>query len=177
VPFFFVATYARNIQGLTYMESSNLLLVLNGVGILGRLLPSYLADRWGMVNVFTVMVFLSALAIYAWIAVSSVVGLYVWTVFYSMFFGGIQSLSAAALASLNSDLQKQGTRMGMSFAVLSFGALIGTPVAGALISSSNGSYVGAQVFAGTCLSAGAAFFLAAREVKRRKVRGSILVKL
>ena len=155
----------------------DIVLVLNGVGILGRLIPSFLADRLGMLNVFTVMVFLSSLSIYTWIAVSSSPGLYVWTVFYSLFFGGIQSLSPAALTSLNSDLQKQGTRMGMSFGILSFGALIGTPVAGALISGSGGSYVGAQIFAATCLAAGGLTFAAAREVKRRKVSGGLWMKL
>ncbi|KAH7130185.1 riboflavin transporter MCH5 [Dendryphion nanum] len=177
VPFFFLITYARDIQGLSYSESLNLLLVLNGIGILGRLFPSYLADRLGMLNVFTAMVFLGSLAMYTWIAVSSVTGLYVWTIFYSLFFGGIQSLSPAALTSLNSDLQKQGTRMGMNFGVLSFGALVGTPVAGALISGNNGSYVGAQSFAASCMAAGAVCFAIAREYKRGKTTGNIWMKL
>ncbi|EKG09051.1 hypothetical protein MPH_13961 [Macrophomina phaseolina MS6] len=177
VPFFFLATYARDIRGLSYPASLNLLLVLNGVGILGRLFPSFLAYRFGMLNVFIAMVILSSLAIYTWIAVSSVGGLYAWTVFYSLFFGGIQSLSPAALTSLNSDLQKQGTRMGMVFGVLSFGTLIGTPVAGAMISSSGGSYVRAQIFAGTCLAAGGICFIVAREVKRGKVSGDLWVKI
>jgi predicted MFS family arabinose efflux permease len=162
---------------MTYIESLDLLLILNGLGILGRLLPSVLADSLGMLDVFTAMVFLSSLSIYTWTAVSSAAGLYVWTVFYSLFFGGIQSLSPATLTSLNSDLSKQGTRMGMVFGVLSFGALIGTPVAGALISSSEGSYVGAQVFAGTCLAVGSVLFLAAREVKRRRTTSGMWVKL
>jgi len=126
---------------MTYIESLDLLLILNGVSILGRLFLNVLADSLGMLNVFTAMVFFSSLSIYTWIAVSSVTGLYVWTMFYSLFFGGIQSLSPAALTSLNSDLSKQGTRMGMVFGILSFGALIGTPVAGALIIRSGGSYV------------------------------------
>lgn len=65
----------------------------------------------------------------------------------------------------------------MVFGVLSFGALIGTPVAGALISGSGGSYVGAQVFAGSCLAVGGVLFVAAREVKRRKTGSGIWVKL
>ncbi|KAH9860357.1 hypothetical protein J1614_011688 [Plenodomus biglobosus] len=177
VPFFFVASYARQIRGLTYEQSLDLLLVLNGVGILGRLIPSFLADRLGMLNVFTIMVFLSSLSIYTWTAVSSTTGLYIWTVFYSLFFGGIQSLSPAALSSLNSDMQKQGTRMGMNYSVLSFGALIGTPVAGALISSSGGSYTGAQIFAASCLGAGAITFALARECKRKKDGSSLWVKV
>jgi predicted MFS family arabinose efflux permease len=162
---------------MSYTESLNLVLVLNGVGILGSLIPSYLADRFGILNVFTAMVVLSSLSIYTWIAVSSVTGLYVWVVFYSLFFGGIQSLSPAALSSLTSDLRKQGTRMGINFGVLSFGALIGTPVAGALVSASGGSYVGAQAFGASCLAAGAVFFVVARECKRRKMAGWLWLKV
>jgi predicted MFS family arabinose efflux permease len=177
VPFFFLTTYARDVQGLSYVSSLNLVLVLNGIGVIGRLLPGILAYYLGMLNVFTFMVIFSSLSMYTWIAVSSTTGLYVWTAFYSLFFGGIQSLLPAALTSLNSDPQKQGTRLGMVFGVLSFGALIGTPVAGALISSSGGSYVDAQVFAGTCLVGGGLLLLAAREVKRRKVAGNLLLIL
>ncbi|KAI6780492.1 uncharacterized protein J7T54_000131 [Emericellopsis cladophorae] len=39
-PIFYLATYARSTLGLTYTESLNLLLVLNGIGIIGRLAPS-----------------------------------------------------------------------------------------------------------------------------------------
>jgi hypothetical protein len=58
--------------------------------------------------------------------------------------------------------------MGMVFGVLSFGALIGTSVAGVLTSRPGGSYVGAQVFVGTCLAVAGVLFLAARNIKRRK---------
>jgi MFS family permease len=114
---------------------------------------------------------------YTWAAVSSTTNLYVWTAFYSLFFGGIQSLLPGALSSLSSDPQKQGTQMGMVFSVLSFGCLIGTPVAGALISGSERGYFDAQIFAGTCLGAGGLLLVAAREVKRGKVSGDLLLKL
>jgi predicted MFS family arabinose efflux permease len=177
VPFFFLSTYARNEQGLSYESSLNLVLFLNGIGFIGRLLPSILAYYLGMLNVFTLMVILSSLSMYTWAAVSSTTNLYVWTAFYSLFFGGIQSLLPGALSSLSSDPQKQGTQMGMVFSVLSFGCLIGTPVAGALISGSERGYFDAQIFAGTCLGAGGLLLVAAREVKRGKVSGDLLLKL
>ncbi|KAF4948547.1 hypothetical protein FSARC_13719 [Fusarium sarcochroum] len=48
--FFFLATYARDIQGMSYATSLDLLMVLNGVGTFGRLVPSHLADKFGALN-------------------------------------------------------------------------------------------------------------------------------
>ena len=35
VPFFYLTSYARSVQGMPYTESLNLLLVLNGIGFVG----------------------------------------------------------------------------------------------------------------------------------------------
>ncbi|RBR24523.1 uncharacterized protein FIESC28_02719 [Fusarium coffeatum] len=42
-PFFFLSSYAREKQGLSYTDSLNLTLVLNGIGFVARLLPSFIA--------------------------------------------------------------------------------------------------------------------------------------
>ncbi|EWY79900.1 hypothetical protein FOYG_16965 [Fusarium oxysporum NRRL 32931] len=119
-PFFYLSKYAQDIQGLSYSDSLNLVLVLNGVGIVARVFPSIIALWVGTFNVFTTLVATSALMMYCWAAVPSLQGLYIWTVFFSLSMGGIQSLLPAALAALKFDSQKQGTRMGMVFAVIAF---------------------------------------------------------
>ncbi|KAM0555907.1 hypothetical protein ACHAPJ_006309 [Fusarium lateritium] len=48
--FFFLATYARDIQDMSYAASLDLLMVINGVGTFGRLVPSHLADKFGALN-------------------------------------------------------------------------------------------------------------------------------
>ncbi|KAL2132162.1 hypothetical protein VTI74DRAFT_4125 [Chaetomium olivicolor] len=149
-PFFCLASYARDIQYLSYPQSLNLLLVLNGVGIVGRRLPGFLALWAGIFNVFTTLVATTTLIIYCWAAVLSLAGLYVWTVFFSLSMGGIQSLFPAALAALKFDAQKQGTRLGMVSAIIGFGALIGPPISGVLVQHSGGSYLGAQMSSGSC---------------------------
>ncbi|KAF4832909.1 Aspyridones efflux protein apdF [Colletotrichum tropicale] len=166
--FFFVAAYARDIQGMSYTNSLNLVMMMSGVGMVGRLLLTHLADRFGNLTVFVPTAGAGALLLFSWIAVSSPAGVYVWASFSGMATGGIQSLFPSALASLTSDPQKQGTRIGMVFTIVSFAGLIGPPIGGALISAVGGSYVGAQAFAGTSLSLGMAFMMTAREVKRRK---------
>ncbi|PQE10566.1 major facilitator superfamily transporter protein [Rutstroemia sp. NJR-2017a BVV2] len=175
--FFYLSAYARDIRGLPYTESLNLLLVLNGIGFIGRLLPSILARRFGTLNAFIGLLLGSSLSMYTWIAVHSIPGLYVWTVFYSIFVGGVQSLLPVATAAFSPDLQKLGSRMGIVFAAIGIGALIGSPISGMLISKSGGSYLGAQIFSGSSLAIGALFTLAAREVKRRKSPGYFWMKI
>lgn len=144
------------------------MLVLNGVGLVGRVLPSLLALRLGIYNVFAISVLATSLAQYCWAAVSSLEGLYIWTVFFSLAMGGIQSLSPAALAALKFDAQKHGSRMGMAFAVLSIGVLIGPPISGVLIKSNDGRYLRAQLFSASSLLAGFILLVVAREFKRRR---------
>ncbi|KAF4964309.1 hypothetical protein FSARC_7754 [Fusarium sarcochroum] len=142
--FFFAATYARDIHGMSYTESLNLLMIMSGVGILGRLVPNYFADRIGASTVFVPTAGLGALLLFCWIAIDSQPGLYVWVAVSGPALGGIQSMFPSALASLTDDPSKQGTRIGMIFTIVSFAVLTGSPIAGTLISSMQGRYIGAQ---------------------------------
>lgn len=57
--------------------------------------------------------------------------------------------------------------MGMIFTIVSFAALTGPPIAGAIIDS-GGGYKGAQAFAGSVLAVGGGFLFAAKVVKMKK---------
>ncbi|KAL1859019.1 hypothetical protein Daus18300_009657 [Diaporthe australafricana] len=175
--FYYLASYSRDIIGLSYVDSLNLLLLLNGIGIIGRLVPNYLADRWGPINVFVPTAVIAGVCQLTWIAVSSPPGLYAWAVFFGIAAGGIQSLFPAGLSSLTTDLRKSGTRMGMVFTIVSFATLTGPPIAGALISACGGQYYGAQAFAGCAMIVGGGFMMAAKMVKQRKLGGGWTVKV
>lgn len=150
---------------------------MNGVGIIGRLLPNHLADRWGTLTIFGPTAGYSALMTYCWLSISSRAGLYAWAAFGGIAFGAIQALFPAGLASLTTDLSKQGTRIGMIFTIVSFSALTGPPISGALISAAGGRYHGAQLFAGTSFVIGMGFMIAAREAKRRRLEGALWDKV
>ncbi|KAK4198281.1 major facilitator superfamily domain-containing protein [Triangularia verruculosa] len=175
--FFYLASYARDIKGMTYEDSLNLLLALNGIGFAGRLLPTPLARLFGTLNTFIALMLASAMAMYTWIAVHSTAGLYGWTALYSIAVGGVQSLMPAAVAVLNSDLRKAGSRLGIVFGAVGIGSLIGSPIAGGLITARAGSYVRAQAFSGSALAVGALLILAAREIRRRKTSASFWSRL
>lgn len=167
--FYYLASFSRDIIGLQYIDSLNILLVLNGVGVFGRLIPNYIADRVGPINVFIPFAGAAGICVLCWMAVESEPGLYVWAVFYGAAAGGIQSLFPAGLTSLTTDLRKAGVRMGMVFTCNSFATLAGPPIAGAIITSMNGKYYGAQAFAGSTLVCGMGLLVAARMVKARRV--------
>lgn len=162
---------------MSYIDSLNLLLVVNGVGIVGRILPNVIADRCGTLTIFIPTAAASALIMFAWTAVSSINGLYAWTAICGIPIGGIQSMFPSALAALTTDPRKQGTRIGMVFTVVSFSVLTGPPIEGALISAMGGQYLAAQLFAGGNLLLGTVFLVATRETKRRKIGLGLLARI
>ncbi|KAM0793826.1 major facilitator superfamily domain-containing protein [Usnea florida] len=164
--FYYVSSFGRDILGIRPSEAIDHLLILNGVGVFGRLIPAYLADRYfGPLNTMIPITFVSCLLLYWWAAVRSKGGLVGFAVIYGLFASGIQSLFPATLASLTSDLKKTGVRMGMVFSVVSFACLTGPPLAGILIQKRHGSYLYAQIFAGSVMLGGCVTLLACRVSK------------
>lgn len=168
--FYYVVSFSRDIIGMQYTDSLNLLLVINGVGIPGRLIPNYLADRVGVFNAFVPTAGIAGICVFSWMAVKNSSSMYVWCAFYGMTAGGIQSLFPAGLGSLTTDVRKAGVRMGMVFTIVSFATLAGPPIAGAIIKASGGSYYGAQAFAGAGLLLGTVLMAAARSIKLKRLR-------
>jgi hypothetical protein len=97
---------------------------MNGVGLVGRIIPNYLADRFtGPLNQMVPFAFASGILVYGWVGVHDVVGAWTFAVLYGIVSAGIQGLFPAGLSSLTSDQKKAGTRMGMGFSVVSFACL------------------------------------------------------
>lgn len=168
--FYYAASYSRDELGFSYPNSLNLLLILNGIGFIGRLVPNWFADKVGTITVFTPMAFLSGVLTYCWIAVKTPTGLYIWTVVFGFVGNAVQALFPAGVSALTTDPSKQGTRIGMIFTIVSFAVLSGPPIAGAIITACGGRYYGAQAFAGSCLMIGT-FFLALARVMKTKKKG------
>lgn len=169
--FYYVAAFARSqlTPGMTYVSSLNLLLVVNGVGFVGRITPNMFADRYlGPMTLMIPFSLTCSICLFAWTAVSSARGLYAWSVIYGLAAGGLQSLFPAALTKLTIDPQKTGIMMGMVCTANSIAALIGPPITGAIIKASGSRYVGAQIFAGFAMILGSACFIAARIVVGRR---------
>lgn len=150
--------------GFTVIDSINILLASNGLGIPGRILPGFIASQWcGALNTAIPTVTLVAIILFCWIGVGdSGSGLYVFAAIYGFFANAIQSLILVSLAALTDNVNKLGTRMGMAFTAAAVASLTGGPVAGALIQADGGTYLGAQIWGATIMLLGAAAWTVAR---------------
>ena len=167
IAWYYTAAYGRTgiSPALSYPDSLNLMLVMNGIGAAGRLGAAALADRVGPLNVLLPCALASSLCCFAWTAVRTPAAVYAWAAVLGVVSGGLQALFPAGLTSLTTDVRAAGLRMGMIFTLVSLCVLAGPPAAGAAIERARGSYVGAQALAGTHLLVGAGFIAASRRVK------------
>lgn len=152
---FFIQSYSIETHIMGPDLAFYLLSMLNAASTFGRIIPNFVADYTGPLNVFIPGLSVTALLAYCWIAIRSAPGVIVLAILYGFFSGGFVSLPPVLLMSMTDDMRNFGTRLGMSFAVCSFGVLIGAPIGGALIASMNNNFLGVQLFAGSCIATGA----------------------
>ena len=159
----YVPSFGSTSLNLDQATSNHLLLILNGPGIPGRLLPALIADRYaGPINMLIICSLVTGITMFAWAAVSNYNGLIGWCVVYGFFSAGFLGLFPASIACLTENPKKIGIRMGMVFGIVGFANLIGPPVCGALIQRMNGQYLGAQIFSGLCCFIGGIILVIAR---------------
>lgn len=163
--FYYIASFARDELGMSYTDSLNLVMILNGVGLPARILPGYLADNHlGVLNTFIICLFANIVMLWSWLAIDSIPAYYAFTVLYGMFAAAYQSLFPTTIAAYSHDITKTGTRLGMAFAVLGTSALAGGPLSGALLQA-GGSYVAPICWAGASSIVGTGLAISARVLK------------
>lgn len=117
--FYYLSSFGVAIINMPQNESFNMFLVLNGVGIIGRTLPAYLADRYaGPMNILLIVTIASIICAYAMIGVTTQGGLYAWAVVYGVLGNAVQAMFPVTLSSLTFNPKKAGVRMGMIFVSL-----------------------------------------------------------
>ncbi|KAH8913094.1 MFS general substrate transporter [Coniochaeta sp. PMI_546] len=160
---FYINSFARNIIGFSTIDSVQLLLIMNGVSIPARPIAGYIAN-WhvGVMNTYIIATIFFGIVTLAWMAVRDRAGMYIIAVFFGLGNGVCQGLFLGSLASLTSDARKMGTRIGMVHTLVAFATLAGPPTAGAIIDSSDGRYVFAQIWAGILILVAASLFIGAR---------------
>jgi MFS family permease len=164
IPYYFIRPFAVDVLSSSQKTSFDLLLVLNGVGVPGRLIPALLSDKFfGPVNVLFVSSIFAGILSFCWIAVDSTGALYVWDIVFGFAAGSIQALTLASASSFTPDMTKVGSRVGLAFIALGLAGLCGPPSGGALINGSD--YLPAQVFSGSAMLAGSIALAVARLVK------------
>ncbi|KAI5814878.1 major facilitator superfamily domain-containing protein [Pyronema omphalodes] len=161
LPFNFLPLYGQK-HGMSPDLSNYLISILNAASIFGRIIPGYIGDKIGRFNMMIFIAYLSAILVFAlWIPSTGPIAIIFFAALYGFSTGAFVSLAPALVAQI-SDIREFGARSGALFAVVSFGALTGNPIAGAIMSKYHGGYLGAQIFAGAMLMAASTAFLLAR---------------
>ncbi|KAF2838148.1 MFS general substrate transporter [Patellaria atrata CBS 101060] len=163
--YYFIGSFGREIIHMSYADSLNLIIIINGIGIPARLISGFLADLLGVMNCFVAGLCLCSVVAYTWLSVHELAPFYVWTAFYGFIAAMFQGLFPTGVVSCHSDLSKAGTRLGMAFSFISFAGLTGPPIGGALIGRGGLGYVPAQVWMASSMFLGACITLAARIVR------------
>jgi len=96
-----------------------------------------------------------------WIPGKNNAAIIAYMVIFGFTSGGFIGLAPALIAQI-SDIRKIGVRTGTAFAVQSFGALTGSPIAGAIVGRQKGDFLGLQLFCGATMMVSVGVFLAAR---------------
>ena len=163
IPYFYVSAWVRDVTFPTSgMSAYYLISIMNAGGLVGRIIPNFIADKFISGPVLTqalAAITCGALAA-GWTYIkTSLAGLIVWAVAYGFVSGSAISLIPASAATLTQDMSTLGGRIGVLFAGNAFASLIGNPVAGAIQRDTGSgwrglaSYCAVFNFVGGCLLA------------------------
>lgn len=160
-----IASYGTEVLGMSFSSASLLVIVINGVGFPFRVLVPLLADRFGPLNTLVPVTAIWSVIAFCWLGVTTIPGFFVWTAFYGALSASLQCLIATAVTSITPRLDMVGTRMGMAFGIISFAAMTGPPVGGALKTAQHDDFTWSQIWAAAALLAGCLFCTAAKFIK------------
>ncbi|GBE79003.1 Aspyridones efflux protein [Sparassis crispa] len=161
-PYWYIELFSLQ-KGVGANLSFYMIAIMNATGLVGRVVTGYVADKYGRFNTLvpvTLLCGISALAI--WSTSQHTAEIVVFAVIFGFTSASYSSLASTATAQVTSDPSRIGARTGMFMTAMSPGILTGPSIAGAIVDSSNGGYLGLQIFVGVFLVAGAALALAAR---------------
>lgn len=166
VVFVYVQQYATQTAGVPSALAFYLLSIINAGSSLGRVLPNFAADYIGTLNMQVMFVSAAAVLSLALLAINATSGILAFCVLYGFFTGTFVSLPGPTVASMSPNLAFLGARMSMAFMSAGAGLLIGTPVAGAILTTGNGhNWTMLQVWSGILLLISTACMLGARVSK------------
>lgn len=160
VLFFYVQTYAIE-TGITNPNLGfYLLAILNSGSVFGRIIPNYIADRTGPLNMIIPCAFATGILSLCLIPTHSIAPLIVIVALYGFFSGTFVSLPPTIFVHLTKNRALIGTRMGMGFSIVSVGLLIGTPISGAILNATG--FPQTWIFGGVMTLSGACVIAASR---------------
>lgn len=164
--YYFISFYAIEVAGTNPNLASYLLPILNAGSFFGRLIPNWLAGHYGLMNVQIIFGVITGSLTFALLGIKTTSGVLAFTVIYGFVSAPYVSLPIPIVTSLSPDKTVWATRLGMSFAIIGFGALIGSPAAGAILGdSSNRNWPGVIVWCGVMFFTSTVILITVRTMK------------
>lgn len=162
IPYTYICSYAVA-MGIDREASYRLNVLLNVGAIPGRVLPGYLADRFGTFNTMCVTAMVCTVVVLAlWLkAEGHEAATTAFAVLYGFWSGAAISLTPVCIGEV-CRVEDYGKRTGTAFFIASIGALVGVPIGGAIIESEGGMYQGLIIFGGALYGAALCAYFVAR---------------
>ncbi|KAL6815271.1 MFS general substrate transporter [Trichoderma sp. SZMC 28013] len=163
IAFFYLELFYQQLNNPGLEFGPYIVTMLNIGSIFGRIVPNFLADKFGSLNVITLCCLASAIVLFGWFGLHNLVGVIFFALLYGLFSGSLVSLLPSCIITLSPDIKYIGTRMGMSFSFAGISLLIGTPIAGAILGNGlHFRWVGLIAYSATGLMIGFCCFGASR---------------
>ncbi|KAK9247122.1 major facilitator superfamily domain-containing protein [Lipomyces tetrasporus] len=166
IPFDYLTTTARHYD-ISDDMATYLVSILNAASVISRIVTGHIADHAGRFNVNSIGILTAGILTLAlWIPSTGLAPFIVYAIIYGFASGTFISLGPACCAQI-SQVSDIGTRVGALFAVGSFAALTGIPIAGAIIGdgSDQARWRGMMAFAGSLILLGGALHWWGRVLK------------
>ncbi|KAJ3712190.1 major facilitator superfamily domain-containing protein [Lentinula raphanica] len=135
----------------------------------GRVVPSYFADKYGVVGTYIVCAIINAGCAFIMFGASHPAGLIVFCILYGFFFGSATSLFSPVITALMPSEADRGKLVGVAMAPVAISSLIGSPVGGAIIGSGLDWWKGI-VWTGVLMGTSAAIQVVARILHRKNLK-------
>ncbi|RDX51777.1 MFS general substrate transporter [Lentinus brumalis] len=146
-----------------------LLSIANACSLVGRLGGGVLADRFGAMNVMIPGTFVAGVMTYAWPFAKTKGPLVAVAVLYGISSGIFIAIMVQPLVRMGK-VTEVGMRTGMAFTILSFGALAGPPISGAIFDRT-GKFENVGYYAGSAVMSSVVLMIIARQLLLGKFIG------
>jgi predicted MFS family arabinose efflux permease len=162
-PYFYVQLYSLARSAVDEDFAFYLLPILNSTSIVGRIVPNYIADKTGSLNIIVPCAVVTGILQLCLIPISSKGAIIAFCLLYGLFTGSFVSLPPSVLIALSPNRALIGTHMGMALGLVGCGLLVGTPVAGAILDGRG--FTAVWIYGGVLTLSGGVFMWAARVAK------------
>lgn len=154
IPLTYMSSYATH-MGYSDAFGSQLLIAMNATSILGRIIPGFFSDKIGRFNTMFLITSIMALSVLCvWLPVGNTKpGILAFVMIFGFASGSGINLVPVCIGQL-CRTEEYGRYYATCNTIVSFGLLVGIPIAGEIIKSNGGSYWGLIVFVGMCYVGG-----------------------